>query len=72
MMEHVYEKVVGYTSDAGTQAADSGVALQERVADQNLSAQVEGRIQLLCCDKVSDCVLFPVPSNTHSHIYIYS
>ena len=53
VIEHVYEKVLGQGSDAGSQAAASN-ASQEKEAekDEDLSSVAEERVELLCSDQV--------------------
>ena len=54
VIEHVYEKVLGQGSDAGSQAAASN-ASQEKEAekDEDLSSVAEERVELLCSDQVT-------------------
>lgn len=53
VIEHVYEKVLGQGSDAGSQAAGSN-ASQEKEPDkeEELSSIAEERVELLCSDQV--------------------
>jgi WD repeat-containing protein 48 len=53
VIEHVYEKVLGQGSDAGSQAAASN-ASQEKEAEpqEDLSAVAEERVELRCSDQV--------------------
>ncbi|XP_025091366.1 WD repeat-containing protein 48-like isoform X2 [Pomacea canaliculata] len=55
VIEHVYEKVLGQGSDAGSQAAGSN-ASQEKEPDkeEELSSIAEERVELLCSDQVLD------------------
>lgn len=51
VIEHVYEKVLGQGSDAGSQAANSGN--QEKSEDmEDSSAIAEEKVELLCNDQV--------------------
>ncbi|KAK7502882.1 hypothetical protein BaRGS_00005831 [Batillaria attramentaria] len=56
VIEHVYEKVLGQGSDAGSQAAASNTS-QEKEPDtkeEDLSSVAEERVELLCSDQVLD------------------
>lgn len=51
VIEHVYEKVLGQGSDAGSQAATNGAG--ERTDDsEDISAIAEEKVELLCNDQV--------------------
>ena len=51
VIEHVYEKVLGQGSDAGSQAANGGN--QEKSEElEDSSAVAEEKVELLCNDQV--------------------
>ena len=53
VIEHVYEKVLGQGSDAGSQAAASNASQEkEPEKDEDLSTVAEERVELLCSDQV--------------------
>ena len=58
VIEHVYEKVLGQGSDAGSQAAASNASQEkETEKDEDLSTVAEERVELLCSDQVNlSCV----------------
>ena len=52
VIEHVYEKVLGQGSDAGSQAATNGAG--ERTEDgEDISAVAEEKVELLCNEQVT-------------------
>ena len=56
VIEHVYEKVLGQGSDAGSQTANN--ASQDRSEDNEDSSVVaEEKVELLCNDQVNICIL---------------
>ena len=56
VIEHVYEKVMGQGSDAGSQTA-TGNSTQEKSSEpekeEDLSSIAEEKVELLCNDQVS-------------------
>lgn len=55
VIEHVYEKVLGQGSDAGSQAANNGTG-DRHEEGEDISAVAEEKVELLCNDQVA--VLF--------------
>ena len=56
VIEHVYEKVLGQGSDAGSQTANN--ASQDRSEDNEDSSVVaEEKVEPLCNDQVNICIL---------------
>ena len=55
VIEHVYEKVLGQGSDAGSQAANSGSHEKEDEKEEEppSTSAAEERVELLCNDVVS-------------------
>ena len=55
VIEHVYEKVLGQGSDAGSQAANSGSHEKEEEKEEEppSASAAEERVELLCNDVVS-------------------
>ena len=60
VIEHVYEKVMGQGSDAGSQAATSsttnGQERSETEKEDDLPSIAEEKVELLCNDQV--CIVF--------------
>ncbi|XP_012943026.1 WD repeat-containing protein 48 [Aplysia californica] len=54
VMEHVYEKVLGQGSDAGSQAANSNSHEKEAEKEEEPVVAAEERVELLCNDQVLD------------------
>ncbi|KAH3711314.1 hypothetical protein DPMN_070819 [Dreissena polymorpha] len=56
VIEHVYEKVLGQGSDAGSQAPSSGGGPSGDKADEgeDISAIAEEKVELLCNDQVRE------------------
>lgn len=55
VIEHVYEKVLGQGSDAGSQATNSNSHEKEAEKEEEPSSgAAEERVELLCNDVVSD------------------
>lgn len=54
VMEHVYEKVLGQGSDAGSQtAASTATERSETDHDEDVSSIVEEKVELWCNENVS-------------------
>ena len=62
VIEHVYEKVMGQGSDAGSQVATSsttnGQERSETEKEEELPSIAEEKVELLCNDQV--CIVFIV------------
>lgn len=59
VIEHVYEKVLGQGSDAGSQAANSSPHEKESEReDEHSFTGAEERVELLCIDQVSIFYLY--------------